>query len=203
MAPVVSCEGGGWTALVASHRGGLRRQRQAVVGGDDKGFGAVEWLGAAAPVIWRPITEQASTRHHFISTSTAPILHVHPPRRPPAVPLLHASNLRILLVGAAVAHLSSSATTRASPYRSSPGGRCHVSAPPSPSSSLVPSPSRALSSADATCEQGAKPAICTADELHYVPVPGTECRLALWRHRPPPEVRAYSLAERWVGRFRC
>uniref|UniRef100_A0A0D3ESS3 AB hydrolase-1 domain-containing protein n=1 Tax=Oryza barthii TaxID=65489 RepID=A0A0D3ESS3_9ORYZ len=36
---------------------------------------------------------------------------------------------------------------------------------------------------------GAKPAICTADELHYVPVPGTEWRLALWRYRPPPEVR--------------
>ncbi|XP_068638162.1 uncharacterized protein [Aristolochia californica] len=31
-----------------------------------------------------------------------------------------------------------------------------------------------------------KPPICTADELHYVPVPGTVWRLALWRYTPPP-----------------
>ena len=38
------------------------------------------------------------------------------------------------------------------------------------------------SAAAAACEQAvAKPAICTADELHYAPVPGTEWRLALWR----------------------
>lgn len=30
------------------------------------------------------------------------------------------------------------------------------------------------------------PSICTADELHYVPVPGTDWRLALWRYLPPP-----------------
>ncbi|KAG9449582.1 hypothetical protein H6P81_009547 [Aristolochia fimbriata] len=33
-----------------------------------------------------------------------------------------------------------------------------------------------------------KPSICTADELHYVPVPGTVWRLALWRYTPPPDV---------------
>ncbi|ONK81746.1 uncharacterized protein A4U43_C01F32460 [Asparagus officinalis] len=32
-----------------------------------------------------------------------------------------------------------------------------------------------------------KPAICTADEIHYVPVPGTEWKIALWRYLPPPE----------------
>ncbi|XP_073004159.1 uncharacterized protein [Typha latifolia] len=32
-----------------------------------------------------------------------------------------------------------------------------------------------------------KPALCTADELHYAPVPGTEWRLALWRYTPSPE----------------
>ncbi|KAG0622972.1 hypothetical protein M758_3G138100 [Ceratodon purpureus] len=29
-----------------------------------------------------------------------------------------------------------------------------------------------------------KPEMCTADELHYVPVPGTDWRLALWRYLP-------------------
>ncbi|KAL3692264.1 hypothetical protein R1sor_005915 [Riccia sorocarpa] len=32
-----------------------------------------------------------------------------------------------------------------------------------------------------------KPEICTADELHYVAVPGTNWRLALWRYHPPPK----------------
>ncbi|XP_020522370.1 uncharacterized protein LOC18433607 isoform X1 [Amborella trichopoda] len=32
-----------------------------------------------------------------------------------------------------------------------------------------------------------KPAVCTADELHYVPVPGTNWRLSLWRYTPLPE----------------
>ncbi|CAM6119148.1 unnamed protein product [Calypogeia fissa] len=35
-------------------------------------------------------------------------------------------------------------------------------------------------------EEYDKPEICTADELHYVAVPGTTWRLALWRYRPPP-----------------
>ncbi|OVA08135.1 hypothetical protein BVC80_1725g21 [Macleaya cordata] len=32
-----------------------------------------------------------------------------------------------------------------------------------------------------------KPSICTADELHYVSVPNTEWRLALWRYLPSPK----------------
>lgn len=32
-----------------------------------------------------------------------------------------------------------------------------------------------------------KPSICTADELHYVSVPNTEWRLALWRYLPSPQ----------------
>lgn len=35
-----------------------------------------------------------------------------------------------------------------------------------------------------------KPKICTADELHYVAVPGSNWRLALWRYNPPPEAPA-------------
>lgn len=34
-----------------------------------------------------------------------------------------------------------------------------------------------------------KPEICTADELHYVAVPKTDWRLALWRYRPSKLVR--------------
>ncbi|KAJ6850475.1 uncharacterized protein M6B38_264345 [Iris pallida] len=36
-------------------------------------------------------------------------------------------------------------------------------------------------------EKGLKPEICTADELHHVPVPGTRWSLALWRYLPSPE----------------
>ncbi|KAL6186544.1 hypothetical protein ACLB2K_042664 [Fragaria x ananassa] len=32
-----------------------------------------------------------------------------------------------------------------------------------------------------------KPSICTADELHYVSVPNSDWRLALWRYRPCPK----------------
>ena len=34
-----------------------------------------------------------------------------------------------------------------------------------------------------------KPEICTADELHYVAVPRTDWRLALWRYLPSKSVR--------------
>ncbi|PNT72624.1 hypothetical protein BRADI_2g47140v3 [Brachypodium distachyon] len=111
------------------------------------------------------------------------------------MPLLHGANLRLLLAGAAVAHLSSSPIARASPYAPPPpplrlrAFASYSASQPPPPSSPSPSPSRALASAGSACdcEQGAKPAICTADELHYAPVPGTEWRLALWRYRPPPE----------------
>jgi hypothetical protein len=33
-----------------------------------------------------------------------------------------------------------------------------------------------------------KPAICTADELHYVSVPNSDWTLALWRYLPSPQV---------------
>ncbi|KAF3495944.1 hypothetical protein DY000_02057643 [Brassica cretica] len=32
-----------------------------------------------------------------------------------------------------------------------------------------------------------KPPLCTADELHYVSVPNSDWRLALWRYFPPPQ----------------
>ncbi|CAO2204446.1 unnamed protein product [Urochloa humidicola] len=114
--------------------------------------------------------------------------------------LLHASDLRAFLAAAAVAHLSSSPPSRAShcapppppPLRIRAFASARASPPPS-SPSPSPSTTGAVVSAGAAaaaaaCEQGAaKPAICTADELHYAPVPGTEWRLALWRYRPPPE----------------
>ncbi|XP_062218361.1 uncharacterized protein LOC133918481 [Phragmites australis] len=112
--------------------------------------------------------------------------------------LPHASDLRAFLAAAAVAHLSSSPASRASPCVPPPPPprlRAFASSrasPPPTSSSPSPSPSGPLASAGASaaaaCEQGVtKAAICTADELHYAPVPGTEWRLAMWRYRPPPE----------------
>ncbi|TVT99367.1 hypothetical protein EJB05_55255, partial [Eragrostis curvula] len=117
--------------------------------------------------------------------------------------LPHASDLRAFLAAAAVAHVSSSPAFRASPRAPPPPplrlrlrafASFRSSQPPPPP---PPSPSQAVASAGAAvaaaasaaaCEPGAeKPAICTADELHYAPVPGTEWRLALWRYRPPPE----------------
>lgn len=32
-----------------------------------------------------------------------------------------------------------------------------------------------------------KPSVCTADELHYVSVPNSDWKLALWRYHPPPK----------------
>ncbi|KAL6615837.1 hypothetical protein ACP70R_038107 [Stipagrostis hirtigluma subsp. patula] len=116
--------------------------------------------------------------------------------------LPHASGLRAFLAAAAVAHLSSSPASRASPCAPPPPplrlrafASSRASPPPPPPPPSSPSPSRAgvasaaaTAAAAAACEEGAaKPAICTADELHYAPVPGTEWRLALWRYRPPPE----------------
>jgi hypothetical protein len=39
-----------------------------------------------------------------------------------------------------------------------------------------------------------KPQVCTADELHYVAVPGTNWKLALWHYRPAAEVDFVSWA---------
>ncbi|ONM39024.1 Uncharacterized conserved protein UCP031088 alpha/beta hydrolase [Zea mays] len=103
--------------------------------------------------------------------------------------LPHASDLRAFLAAAAVAHLSSSRASRASPCATPPPPRFRAFA--SSRASPPPSPSQTgsiASAAAAACEHVAeKPATCTADELHYAPVPGTEWRLALWRYLPPPE----------------
>ncbi|XXG45358.1 hypothetical protein AAC387_Pa02g0463 [Persea americana] len=58
-------------------------------------------------------------------------------------------------------------------------------------SSLRPVPSTRVEEDEEAVEKKASskkknPSICTADELHYVPVPGTDWRLALWRYLPPP-----------------
>ncbi|KAJ7943102.1 Alpha/beta hydrolase family protein [Quillaja saponaria] len=62
----------------------------------------------------------------------------------------------------------------------------------SSSTTVVPTTSlrlRAFSSdsCEAIIKVRDKPSICTADELHYVSVPNSDWRLALWRYRPPPE----------------
>ena len=44
-----------------------------------------------------------------------------------------------------------------------------------------------------------KPDMCTADELHYVPVPGTDWRLALWRYLPSKNVRFFKLKNANLG----
>lgn len=49
----------------------------------------------------------------------------------------------------------------------------------------------------------AKPNMCTADELHYVPVPGTAWRLALWRYLPSKNVRTLNFQERINLNFVC
>ena len=92
---------------------------------------------------------------------------------------------------AAVAHLSSCRASRASPCAPPPRPppRLRASPPPSSPSQTGAVAFASAAAAAAACEHVAeKPAICTADELHYAPVPGTEWRLALWRYRPPPEV---------------
>ncbi|WVZ69206.1 hypothetical protein U9M48_018028 [Paspalum notatum var. saurae] len=116
------------------------------------------------------------------------------------LPHAYADLRAFLAAAAAVGHLSSSPSSRASPCAPPPAPTPRLRAfasslaspPPPPSSpkGAVASASAAAAAAAAACEQGAataKPAICTADELHYAPVPGTEWRLALWRYRPPPE----------------
>lgn len=45
--------------------------------------------------------------------------------------------------------------------------------------------------------------ICTADELHYVPVPNSDWRVALWRYLPSPKVPVYRVMYRCVHTYRC
>ncbi|WVZ69207.1 hypothetical protein U9M48_018029 [Paspalum notatum var. saurae] len=117
------------------------------------------------------------------------------------LPHAYADLRAFLAAAAAVGHLSSSPSSRASPCAPPPAPTPRLRAfasslaspPPPPSSpkgAVASASAAAAAAAAAACEQGAataKPAICTADELHYAPVPGTEWRLALWRYRPPPE----------------
>ncbi|XP_022152293.1 uncharacterized protein LOC111020046 [Momordica charantia] len=46
---------------------------------------------------------------------------------------------------------------------------------------------RAFSTAAANVKVSEKPSICTADELHYVSVPNSDWRLALWRYHSSPQ----------------
>ncbi|XP_039115653.1 uncharacterized protein LOC120251182 isoform X2 [Dioscorea cayenensis subsp. rotundata] len=63
------------------------------------------------------------------------------------------------------------------------------------SSSSPSNPMSEMLEASSILKEGKKPAVCTADELHYVAVPGTEWRLALWRYLPSPKapVRSHPL----------
>ncbi|KAJ7532400.1 hypothetical protein O6H91_13G002200 [Diphasiastrum complanatum] len=46
-----------------------------------------------------------------------------------------------------------------------------------------------LANAQGRKSAASKPEICTADELHYVSLPGSSWQLALWRYIPPANVR--------------
>ncbi|RWW01235.1 hypothetical protein GW17_00035746 [Ensete ventricosum] len=100
---------------------------------------------------------------------------------------LHHGDIRTALAAAAAAFSSHNSSTP--PFG---GGRREwrpaaflrpVAARAGPS----PRPLAVSVAAPPSVKDGEKPEICTADELHYAPVPGTEWRLALWRYRPPPE----------------
>ncbi|XP_058088990.1 uncharacterized protein LOC131235704 isoform X2 [Magnolia sinica] len=66
---------------------------------------------------------------------------------------------------------------------SSSSKSCHYFLPRAPSIRPI-----SLSRAAVEKKQQEKPSICTADELHYVAVPATEWKLALWRYTPSPNV---------------
>lgn len=99
--------------------------------------------------------------------------------------LLHPADVRSTLAAAATACYHSSIP----PWR---GGRRERRAAYRPISARADPSRRPLSASleaasAAAMREEKKPAVCTADELHYVPVPGTEWRLALWRYTPSPE----------------
>ncbi|KAL6973588.1 hypothetical protein U1Q18_027773 [Sarracenia purpurea var. burkii] len=66
------------------------------------------------------------------------------------------------------------------------------SRPEGPASVRTPARPRAFN-AGARIAAADKPSICTADELHFVSVPNSDWRLALWRYTPPPQVLFLSL----------
>ncbi|KAI8528653.1 hypothetical protein RHMOL_Rhmol12G0164200 [Rhododendron molle] len=59
--------------------------------------------------------------------------------------------------------------------------------PLTPASLRTPTRSFNAAAASAATTTPDKPSICTADELHYVSVPNSDWRLALWRYKPPPK----------------
>lgn len=63
-----------------------------------------------------------------------------------------------------------------------------------PASFRTPTRSFNAAAASAATTTPDKPSICTADELHYVSVPNSDWRLALWRYKPPPKVSSLSLS---------
>ncbi|XP_026661317.1 uncharacterized protein LOC103709315 isoform X2 [Phoenix dactylifera] len=101
--------------------------------------------------------------------------------------LLHPADARSALAAAAAA--TASYHVSIPPWGGGRRGGRAAYRPVSARADPSPSPlSVSLEAASAAAvKEGKKPAVCTADELHYVPVPGTEWRLALWRYTPSPE----------------
>lgn len=107
---------------------------------------------------------------------------------------LHSRDLRTAVAAAAVAGASKP------PWSGGGGGGGRRSScrpfsaradPPFPRPLTASSPKTSAAAASpetAAVKVETKPPVCTADELHYAPVPGTEWRLALWRYMPSPEV---------------
>uniref|UniRef100_A0A6V7QV01 AB hydrolase-1 domain-containing protein n=1 Tax=Ananas comosus var. bracteatus TaxID=296719 RepID=A0A6V7QV01_ANACO len=106
---------------------------------------------------------------------------------------LHSRDLRTAVAAAAVAAASKP------PWSGGGGGGGRRSScrpfsaradPPFPRPLTASSPKTSAAAASpetAAVKVETKPPVCTADELHYAPVPGTEWRLALWRYTPSPE----------------
>ncbi|XP_010906984.1 uncharacterized protein [Elaeis guineensis] len=97
--------------------------------------------------------------------------------------LLHPADVRSTLAAVATASYHVSIPPWGGGRRGGPAVYRPVSARADPS----PRPLSASLEAAFAVKEDKKPAVCTADELHYVPVPGTEWRLALWRYTPSPE----------------
>lgn len=70
-----------------------------------------------------------------------------------------------------------------------PAARCLVACSARPFSASIESSTAAVGGGATAvlAVKGKKPEICTADELHYVPVPGTDWKIALWRYLPSTE----------------
>ncbi|PKU69069.1 hypothetical protein MA16_Dca002338 [Dendrobium catenatum] len=109
---------------------------------------------------------------------------------------VHAADLRAALQAAATAcylnplhswtgddHRRKRPAARFVVLRSAIPSRRPFSASIEPSTTAIVGGGGALS----WVEKGKKPEICTADELHYVPVPGTDWKIALWRYLPSNE----------------